>query len=416
MNYFPYANDYTNLDPKTKAFLERTDPNKVGLKIWEKVRQHEKDNETALAEEMETTFKEMELFIRGLENEARRRKQMKNDHKIGDWSKFMAKEKEFKSKLENGRQIVDGVLKAMVLEPEPTIPSKSALTTSSSSLKLGEESTLSSKSALRIRTMGDAFMTLVKRFAYFLEDEGIPHNYPVPPKPITPMYRGMQYKPPPRRPLLPILEEQPSVIWSDLKTLPRTKRPETPQSVQTDMKSQVSSLLDDEVASAGGFLKEYAERDSLFLEFKEVSATKTVWQQEYVYSCTLDSIRAEGRGRRRSLAKQDAASQILRILISKQKKGKLPENFTPFTTEELEAANEFLCEVINFDDQLNEICEEENQRPPIFTPILNTIGNAVRCKALGFNAVGRGRTKLIARRLAAKKILEKARRKLCFSR
>lgn len=48
-----------------------------------------------------------------------------------------------------------------------------------------------------------------------------------------------------------------------------------------------------------------------------------------------------------------------------------------------------MSEYLPFDVELESLSQEEYQRSPIYTPLLNTSGNQIRCKALGMNAVGK---------------------------
>lgn len=48
-----------------------------------------------------------------------------------------------------------------------------------------------------------------------------------------------------------------------------------------------------------------------------------------------------------------------------------------------------MSEFLDFEKELMKISNEEYHRLPFFTPMVNTSGNHVRCKALGYNTIGR---------------------------
>ena len=42
----------------------------------------------------------------------------------------------------------------------------------------------------------------------------------------------------------------------------------------------------------------------------------------------------------------------------------------------------------DYEGTLLEMCYKENSRPPIYSPVINSTNNAIRCKAIGANAIG----------------------------
>ncbi|XP_014246082.1 uncharacterized protein LOC106664664 [Cimex lectularius] len=380
-----------NDDDRELKEFKRYASEKRSLESWEKVSSNCVNNKALLYMEMELTVNELDRFVKDVEAQAKLRRFKRRTYSRGDWKEFRQKEQDFAEKLELGKIVMKKLLDAVTCDPDPILdePLDEMLSVSS---KLG----YMRQEIDPMRQLAVIGTHVMERFARILEEEGVDHDFPVPKK-VKPrkIFRRMIKAESYVKPSVPEkIVEQHETQFKD------------PNNIED---STISFIKDEMFQAPASFLREYAKRADLLLEYKEVSEVKNPWITQYVYSCTLDQISAEGKGKRKSAAKQDAAAHVIRIMLNKIRRGALPQSMPVLSSEERELGLMLSCETVEYGNELQAVCSAENARPPFFIPLIQSSGNAVRCKALGFNAVGYGRTKEIASRMAAKLVLDQIR-------
>uniref|UniRef100_T1HVN3 DRBM domain-containing protein n=1 Tax=Rhodnius prolixus TaxID=13249 RepID=T1HVN3_RHOPR len=162
--------------------------------------------------------------------------------------------------------------------------------------------------------------------------------------------------------------------------------------------------------TAASFLQNLAQKNNLSLHYSQVPNQIKPFSKEPYIACRFHTIGAESKGKNVLMAKQAASAQVLATLLVKQKNGTLPEEIGYLDLAERELALSLACEHINYEEILNTMVSKLNtNRTPQYSPIFNVPNGqfSYRCKAVGFNGVGTGRTKEIAKRIAAKLVIEK---------
>ncbi|KAF6206683.1 hypothetical protein GE061_017919 [Apolygus lucorum] len=376
-------------EDEIREFLKLAEESKVNLEAWKKASLSTRSNRELLREEMQTTIDEVREFVKQMEEQAKMRKFRRRTYGNGEWTKLVAKEKYFMDAIHIGEEVMKKLIDALTVFPEPIIPEPlHSLTDIHAMIQNEKDST---------RKIALEGYELITRFAKLLDGEGITHNYPVSKAPEKlKLFRRV------------ITDEEPETT-----TERSSRKAHQVKSIDSKHTSIVGgSQFEDATSSPGAFLRDYAGRNEMEPIYKEISAVKTVWQQEYISTCKLGKIVGEGKSKRRSVSKQIAAAHVLRQILSKTKRNSLPEDMTPLTESEMKDVLNLTCEFIEYGSELQAICSQENARPPIYTPLLTKPASAstphveMRCKALGFNAVGYGRDREIAKRMAAKLVLD----------
>ncbi|KAK9512676.1 hypothetical protein O3M35_001050 [Rhynocoris fuscipes] len=174
--------------------------------------------------------------------------------------------------------------------------------------------------------------------------------------------------------------------------------------------SSLSNEDKDGPVTPTSFLEAFASKRGLTLQFADISFKSTPFVKEYIVSCKLDTMGAEGKGRTKIIARETAASELIRLMLGKMKRSQMPPQIGSFTDQEKKLSLLLSCEFINYEKQLNNLVSGMNTtRTPQYAPIFNTPPGqfSFRCKALGYNAVGTGRTKEIAKRMGAKLLMDR---------
>ncbi|XP_025425462.1 uncharacterized protein LOC112694257 [Sipha flava] len=132
----------------------------------------------------------------------------------------------------------------------------------------------------------------------------------------------------------------------------------------------------------------------------------------YNYSCTLFGMYVEGFGISKFEAKENAATEMLRSILKKQKFGTLSSHIRPFNKKELKTISPLIRSKKNYMATLENVCIKNNYPLPIYTLISSTKNGynledkySIRCNAIDFVVTVHSNKQLIAKQSAAQIIL-----------
>lgn len=386
-------------DEDIMVFTEATKKSRIRLDQWNRISALKKDNNSSLAEEMENTASELEVFVEDLENAIRikkfRRESLGSD--VYDSCKTISTD--INEKIELGTYVMERVVELLGIRNKKN---DLAQESSNDTVSYNKETSFDKdrqKAKERIDKLSDHMKELLARFARILDEEGINHKYPVPklaPQPLPiPAYELREPKE-----YIASKEEARKKELPVAKDLKKAASTTITRSSKSKIRGDISN-----VRSPVQFLEEYALLANQNVELTQVSARRTAWYLEYIYSCKIFNIVGEGRGKSKEHAKQEAASQVISTIISRQNRGFLTPEMPSLTTKQMDFGISLLCEAIDYEEELLEICAKESHRPPIFTVMTKGKIYIVRCNALNVSAVAKARTRSLARRMAAKNII-----------
>ncbi|XP_065212946.1 uncharacterized protein LOC135840375 [Planococcus citri] len=180
------------------------------------------------------------------------------------------------------------------------------------------------------------------------------------------------------------------------------------------LNNQVSDELvistDEDGKSMVDILSDHFESSSVNITYKHVKVSGTGHLVDHTYSCEIANLYTEGKSRKKTKAKEEAATEMIKQIIRRQKQNNLPNQITPFNEQQMYELSVKLSEKEDFIEKLEEKCLHMHEPPPLYTIISETGKNneayyTLKCEALGYTALGHGIEKFQAKRNAAKSIL-----------
>ncbi|CAH1399226.1 unnamed protein product [Nezara viridula] len=374
-------------------------------------------NKDILVQEMSEILKLITAKVKDLEivSEERYRKSMQQQ--TGDFNKFYETEENFFKNMELCKRMFNLFLKS--LERYWPNPNLKKILHSNDLYKRIEQFAIYTKGKHYSEQQKELIFCLEQimiRFAGLCEAEKIKHNLPVPEIEKTGGYNTPPELPPPSSAITGMKPKKAEHILRNTILKPESEKEkifakENEQDFEPIVDDKTSKIDDDElfknIEKPTAFVEVYCKINGLKPQYSDLGVLKTTWISEHIYTCKVLKYAGEGRGKKRVIAKQRAAANLIKTVIMRQKRGKLAPELKPLNFDQLERAVMLMSEYLPFDEELESLSKEEYQRSPIYTPLLNTTGNHIRCKALGLNAVGYGKNKDIAKRMSAKLILDK---------
>nr|XP_018907586.1 PREDICTED: interferon-inducible double-stranded RNA-dependent protein kinase activator A homolog A-like isoform X5 [Bemisia tabaci] len=165
-------------------------------------------------------------------------------------------------------------------------------------------------------------------------------------------------------------------------------------------------------------LAEHLEKTDLEPTYKHINIEGTGHALEHTFSCTVLNLSVEGKGSKKSTAKEEAALQMIKLILKKQKNNHFTKQIAPFSVEEINKMGSLLdTKIFDYVQKLHELCVNSGEeREPIYTVLSETGPTnepffSVRCEALNSVGVGHGSKLEVARQLASKTILDSLVRK-----
>ncbi|XP_014273880.1 uncharacterized protein [Halyomorpha halys] len=374
-------------------------------------------NRDILVEEMSEVLKLITNKVEELEIESEKRYRKMVQHQTGDFNKFYQNEENFINDVELCKKIFHHFLKSFgIYWPNPKLKK---ILHSHDLYKRIDRFAIYTKGKHYSEKQKELIFCLEQimiRFAGLCESEKIKHNLPVPIAEKT-GYNTPPELPPPSSAITGIKPNKAEHIIRSITLKSESQNEklfskENEQNFEPIVNYQTSTIDDEELCKSNvqkptGFIEVYCKLNGKQPQYNDLGVLKKAWNSEHIYTCKVLKYAGEGRGKKRIIAKQRAAANLIKTIITRQKRGKLAPELKPLNLEQQELAIMLMSEYLPFDEDLDLLSQEESQRAPIYTPLINTPGNHIRCKALGLNAVGYGKNKDIAKRMSAKLILDK---------
>uniref|UniRef100_A0A8D9BED4 DRBM domain-containing protein n=1 Tax=Cacopsylla melanoneura TaxID=428564 RepID=A0A8D9BED4_9HEMI len=161
--------------------------------------------------------------------------------------------------------------------------------------------------------------------------------------------------------------------------------------------------------SAVMILRDHLKQCHLEAQYKHVNIKGSGHMVEHTFQCTLLDMSAEGKSRRKMEAKEEAALILLKQVVRAQKTKTLNPQIPPFSDNDLKSMSSLLNEKDNFENHLQNMCYQLHEPPPLYSVQVQGTENkyySVQCDAMGYTAIGNSKKEKIARKIAAKSILD----------
>ncbi|KAI5717766.1 hypothetical protein M8J77_010849 [Diaphorina citri] len=161
--------------------------------------------------------------------------------------------------------------------------------------------------------------------------------------------------------------------------------------------------------SAVTILRDHLKQCHLEPQYRHVNIKGSGHMVEHTFLCILLDMTTEGKSRRKMEAKEEAALVMLKQMVRAQKTKTLNEQIPPFSDNDLKCMSSLLNEKDNFENHLQNMCYQIHEPPPLYSVAVQGTENkyySVQCDAMGYTAIGNSRKEKIARKIAAKSILD----------
>ncbi|XP_060860647.1 uncharacterized protein LOC132938013 [Metopolophium dirhodum] len=185
------------------------------------------------------------------------------------------------------------------------------------------------------------------------------------------------------------------------------------QEIENQFKFKESQLILSDLRSPMELLRNRIVDHGIIPIYRFLKRNTSGQQFIYNYSCTLFGMYVEGSGTSKHEAKVNAAAEMLRSIIRKQKNRTLSSHIRSFNDKELKSISPMIKFKANYVEVLHNECVKHSYRSPIYTLLSQPKTDdkpenhySIQCNAMDLVAIGHSNNQSTAKQMAAQNIMQ----------